>query len=63
MISIPDKKEVEKLIAQRDRARKEGEWDLADRIRGSLKKRGIILEDHPEGTTWKKEIRKKLDKN
>ncbi|HEA47472.1 MAG TPA: cysteine--tRNA ligase [bacterium] len=63
MISIPDRKEVEKLIAQRDRARKEGDWDLADRIRSNLKKRRIILEDHQEGTTWKKKTQKKLDKN
>lgn len=62
MISIPDKKEVEKLIAQRDRTRQEGNWNLADRIRSNLKKRGIILEDHPEGTTWKK-TQKKLDKS
>jgi cysteinyl-tRNA synthetase len=62
MISIPDKKEVEKLIAQRNKARKEGKWDLADRIRSSLKKREIILEDHSKGTTWKK-TQKKLDKS
>ena len=61
MISIPDRKEVEKLIVQRDRARQEGDWDLADRIRITLKKRGIILEDHSEGTTWKKRFLKKSE--
>jgi cysteinyl-tRNA synthetase len=54
LISIPDREEIEKLIAQRDRARRDGNWGLADRIRSDLKKRKILLEDHPEGTTWKK---------
>ncbi len=54
MTRIPDRKEIERLIAQRDRAREERNWDLADRIRSDLRKRGIILEDHPEGTTWKR---------
>ncbi len=54
MIRVPDREEIESLIAQRDRARQEKDWGLADRIRSDLKKRGIILEDHPEGTTWKK---------
>ncbi len=54
MIRVPGREEIEELIAQRDRARGEGNWDLADRIRSDLKKREIILEDHPEGTTWKK---------
>ena len=61
MIRIPDRKEIERLIAQRERAREERNWDLADRIRSDLRKSGIILEDHPEGTTWKK--KRKLDKN
>lgn len=58
MISIPDREEIEKLIARRDEARSEDNWDLADRIRSNLKKKGIILEDHPEGTTWKKNYEK-----
>ncbi|MBA7687761.1 Cysteine--tRNA ligase [subsurface metagenome] len=61
MTRIPDRKEIEGLIAQRDRAREEKNWDLADRIRSDLRKRGIILEDHSEGTTWKR--KRKLDKN
>ncbi|MCK4647909.1 cysteine--tRNA ligase [bacterium] len=54
MTIISGREEIEKLIAQRNKARRGGNWDLADRIRRDLKKRGIILEDHPEGTTWKR---------
>ncbi len=54
MIRVPDREEIERLITQRDQARREKNWGLADRIRSDLKKRGIILEDHPEGTSWKK---------
>jgi len=62
MTIIPGREEIEKLIAQRNKARRGGNWDLADRIRSDLKKRGIILEDHPGGTTWKKmsQVRKKI---
>ena len=41
------------LIKQRERARKEGNWELADSIREELLKRGITLEDRPEGTSYK----------
>ena len=54
MIRVPDREEIEELIAQRDKARREGDWGLADRIRSDLKKKGIILEDHSGGTTWKR---------
>jgi len=54
MTRLPNREEIERLIAQRNRARKMRNWDLADKIRSDLKERGIILEDHPGGTTWKK---------
>jgi len=44
--------EVEKLIEQRQQARKEKNWALADKIRDDLKARGIILEDTPQGVRW-----------
>ncbi len=37
--------EVQRLIEQRDRARREKNWDLADRIRDQLTTRGITLKD------------------
>lgn len=46
--------EIEKLIEQRQQARKNKEWALADKIRDDLKARGIILEDTPQGVRWKK---------
>ncbi|SDK58638.1 cysteine--tRNA ligase [Sediminibacillus albus] len=46
--------EVESLIEKRIEARKNREFDVADQIRDDLKKRGIILEDTPQGTRWKR---------
>ncbi|KGN02719.1 cysteinyl-tRNA synthetase [Clostridium novyi A str. 4570] len=47
--------EIEKLIEQRQQARKDRDWALADKIRDDLKARGIVLEDTPQGVRWKKE--------
>ena len=44
---------VEKLIADRENARVERQWDRADEIRAELDAMNIILEDRPEGTIWK----------
>lgn len=48
------KEEVEKLIEQREKARKDKEWSLSDKIRDELKDMGIVLEDTPQGVRWKK---------
>ncbi|MGG5463102.1 cysteine--tRNA ligase [Clostridium sp. B9] len=45
--------EVESLIAQRQQARKDRDFALADKIRDDLKERGIVLEDTPQGVRWK----------
>ncbi|ABK60410.1 cysteine--tRNA ligase [Clostridium novyi] len=47
--------EIEKLIEQRQQARKDKDWALADKIRDDLKARGIVLEDTPQGVRWKRE--------
>ena len=47
--------EVEQLIQERQNARKNKDFALADKIRDDLKSRGIILEDKPQGVRWKKE--------
>lgn len=44
--------EIEDLINQRQTARKEKNFKLADEIRDTLKARGIVLEDTPQGVKW-----------
>ena len=46
--------EIEKRLTARARARDQGDYAAADRIRDELKDRGVILEDGPEGTTWRR---------
>lgn len=46
--------EIEKLIQERQEARKAKNWALADQIRDALKEKGIILEDTPQGVRWKR---------
>jgi cysteinyl-tRNA synthetase len=42
------------LISVRDQARKAKAYDLADSVRGGLENLGVALEDHPQGTIWKR---------
>ncbi len=45
---------IELLIQQRISARKAGRYSDADTIRKNLLEQGIILEDNPQGTTWRR---------
>ena len=47
--------EIETLIQKRDEARAHRDFATSDAIRDQLKERGIILEDSPTGTRWKRE--------
>lgn len=47
-------KEIEAKIQVRLEAKKNKDWATADAIRNELKAQGIILEDTPQGTTWKR---------
>ena len=49
-------REVESLIRKRDEARKARNFVEADRIRDELLARGILLEDTPQGTHWKRKL-------
>lgn len=45
---------IEALIAKRAEAKNQKNYELADKIRDDLKEKGVILEDGPTGTTWKR---------
>ena len=46
--------EIEKLIEERNEARKNKDFARADEIRDMLKERNIILEDTPQGVRFKR---------
>ena len=46
--------DIEKMIQERQAARKARDFKKADAIRDELLRRGIILEDTREGVKWKK---------
>ena len=46
--------EITRLIEQRAQAKAEKNYAEADRLRNHLTERGIILEDGPDGTTWRR---------
>lgn len=41
--------EIEELLKEREQARKKKDWKKSDQIREELKRKGVILEDTPEG--------------
>jgi len=45
---------IAKLIEQRTEAKKNRDFATADRIRDELAAEGILLEDGPSGTTWRR---------
>ena len=46
--------DIEKLIEEREEARKNKDFARADQIRDDLLKDGIVLDDTSQGTIWKK---------
>ena len=53
--SVIEDKLIEILVEARNVARKEKIYSVADYIRDKLQEMGIILEDTPAGTKWKRE--------
>ena len=47
-------KQIEKFISQRAAARKAKNWAEGDRVRALLQEAGIVLEDTPKGTIWRR---------
>ena len=46
--------DIEALIAQRNEARAAKDFQKADAIRDQLADAGVIIEDGPGGTTWRR---------
>ena len=54
--ALPDElvREIEQLVEERRAAKQRRDFATADQIRKTLADRGILLEDSPTGTIWKK---------
>ena len=46
--------EIDNLIKERENARAEKNWQRADELRNQLAEMGIVLEDTPSGTLWRR---------
>ena len=47
-------KAIDELLSKRNQARREKNWAESDRLRDELKQAGVLLEDGPAGTTWRR---------
>jgi cysteinyl-tRNA synthetase len=44
----------EELLRRREAARKQKNWEEADRLRNELQQQGIAVKDAPQGTLWER---------
>jgi cysteinyl-tRNA synthetase len=49
-----DTAEIERLVGERDEARRRRDFAAADRLRAELAARGVVVEDTPHGARWKR---------
>jgi cysteinyl-tRNA synthetase len=52
---LRSERQINERVAERTEAKKNRDFATADRIRDELKAEGIVLEDGPGGTTWRRE--------
>jgi cysteinyl-tRNA synthetase len=52
----PDPAEIEQMVEERRVARSQKDWAKADDIRAQLQDMGVVLEDGPQGTTWRLDV-------
>jgi cysteinyl-tRNA synthetase len=52
--SQDEKLVIESMVTARGNARKQKNWQEADRIRADLEEMGIVLEDTAKGTVWRR---------
>ena len=60
-ISIDEKQEIDKMIADREIFRKEKQFEKADQIRDKLNEMNVVLVDHKKRTVWMKKEKIKFD--
>ena len=53
-VKSSEKSEIEKLVKQREAARKNKDYAASDKIRDELMAKGVTVEDTPEGSVWRK---------
>ena len=53
-----DEAAIDAKINERSTARTAKDWATSDRIRDELVELGIAIEDGPDGTTWKRMLKK-----
>ncbi|MEJ2024638.1 MAG: cysteine--tRNA ligase, partial [Deltaproteobacteria bacterium] len=48
--------DIDVLVRERSEAREQKDWARADALRDRLKEEGIVIEDGPQGTTWRWDV-------